>query len=170
MKVIKRLWKLRLSLIVFLCFHALPAKTNSVVKTSNDVIFNCIEDEPLKYFCTNVPVTNPTIVLQLSRFELKKISRYVNAFRIIPSLTNLTNKTIRSAKVRLTFWEKAKLSKTFIINQKLIPNAQSHTNLSYLIRSDVPVQAVLYDELLSTWENASYDQLILELLEVKYQE
>jgi hypothetical protein len=34
----------------------------------------------------------------------------------------------------------------------------------------VPVQAVLYDELLSTWENASYDQLILELLEVKYQE
>ena len=72
MKVIKRLWKLRLSLIVFLCFHALPAKTNSVVKTSNDVIFNCIEDEPLKYFCTNVPVTNPTIVLQLSRFERKK--------------------------------------------------------------------------------------------------
>ena len=170
MKVIKRLWKLRLSLIVFLCFHALPAKTNSVVKTSNDVIFNCIEDEPLKYFCTNVPVTNPTIVLQLSRFELKKISRYVNAFRIIPSLTNLTNKTIRSAKVRLTFWEKEKLSKTFIINQKLIPNSQSRTNLSYLIRSDVPVQAVLYDELLSTWENASYDQLILELLEVKYQE
>ena len=138
-----------------------------------DVNLKCIWFDTtnyLKYFCTNVPVTNPTIVLQLSRFELKKISRYVNAFRIIPSLTNLTNKTIRSAKVRLTFWEKAKLSKTFIINQKLIPNAQSHTNLSYLIRSDVPVQAVLYDELLSTWENASYDQLILELLEVKYQE
>ena len=170
MKIIKYFWKLRLFLIVLLCFYALPAKTNPVVETSNDVTFNCIEDEPLKYFCTNVPVTNPTIVLQLSRFERKKISRYVNAFRIIPSLTNRTNKTIRSAKVRLTFWEKPKLSKSFIINQKLIPNSQSHTNLSYLIRSDVPVQALLYNELLSTWKNASYDRLILELVEVKYQE
>jgi hypothetical protein len=170
MKIIKYLWKLRLFLIVFLCFYALPAKTNPVVETSKDVTFNCIEDEPIKYFCTNVSVTNPTIVLQLSRFERKRISRYVNAFRIIPSLTNRTNKTIRSAKVRLTFWKKPKLSKIFIINQKLIPNSQSHTNLSYLIRSDVPVQALLYNELLSTWKNASYDQLILELVEVKYQE
>jgi hypothetical protein len=32
------------------------------------------------------------------------------------------------------------------------------------------VQALLYNELLSTWKNASYDQLILELVEVKYQE
>ena len=170
MKIIKSLWQLRLSLLGLLCFCALPAKTNTVVKTTNDVTFNCIEDEPLKYFCTNVPVINPTIVLRLSRFERKKISLYVNAFRIIPSLTNLTNKTIRSAKVRLKFWEKPKLSKSFIINQKLIPNSQSHTNLSYLIRSDVPAQALLYKELLSTWQNASYNHLILELVEVKYQE
>jgi hypothetical protein len=88
----------------------------------------------------------------------------------MPSLTNLTQQTIRSAQIKLTFWEKSQLSKNFIINQKLIPNSKSHTNLSYLIRSDVPAQALLYKELLSISENASYDQLILELLEVKYQE
>ena len=140
------------------------------MQNPDEVIFNCIEDEPSKYFCTNVPVVNPTIILQVSRFERKKISRYVNAFRIMPSLTNPTQQTIRSAQIKLTFWEKSQLSKNFIINQKLIPNSKSHTNLSYLIRSDVPAQALLYKELLSISENASYDQLILELLEVKYQE
>lgn len=170
MKIIKYLWKSKLPLTVLLCFFALSAKTNIFVKSPDEVIFNCIEDEPSKYFCTNVPVVNPTIILQVSRFERKKISRYVNAFRIMPSLTNLTQQTIRSAQIKLTFWEKSQLSKNFIINQKLIPNSKSHTNLSYLIRSDVPAQALLYKELLSISENASYDQLILELLEVKYQE
>lgn len=170
MKIIKYLWKSKLPLTALLCFFALPAKTNIFVKSPDEVIFNCIEDEPSKYFCTNVPVVNPTIILQISRFERKKISRHVNAFRIMPSLTNLTQQTIRSAQIKLTFWEKSQLSKNFIINQKLIPNSKSHTNLSYLIRSDVPAQALLYKELLSISENASYDQLILELLEVKYQE
>jgi hypothetical protein len=60
------------------------------------------------------------------------------------------------------------LNHDFIIQQKIIPNGESHTKLSYLIRSDVPVQTALYDELLSTVQNESYGQLILELLEVKY--
>jgi hypothetical protein len=88
----------------------------------------------------------------------------------MPALTNLTRKTMRSAKVQLTFKEKPKLLQNFIINQKLIPNSQSGTDLSYLIRSDVPAQARLYDELLSTWNNVSFDQIVLKLLEVRYQD
>ncbi len=127
MKIIKYLWKSKLPLTVLLCFFALPAKTNIFVKSPDEVIFNCIEDEPSKYFCTNVPVVNPTIILQVSRFERKKISRYVNAFRIMPSLTNLTQQTIRSAQIKLTFWEKSKLYKNFIINQ--------NTFIRYIIRN-----------------------------------
>ncbi len=77
---------------------------------------------------------------------------------------------MRSAKVQLTFKAGQKLLQNFIINQKLIPNSQSHTDLSYLIRSDVPAQARLYDELLSTWNNVSFDQIVLKLLEVRYQD
>ena len=169
MKIIKFPCQLKLALIVLFCLGAHSAATNTLVKTHNDVTFNCIEDEPLKYFCTNVPVINPTFILKLSRLERKKISRYVNAFRIMPSLTNQTNKTIRSAEIQLKFWGNPKLSKSFIINQKLIPNSQSHTKLSYLIRSDVPAQAPLYNELLTISKNASYDQVILEISKVNYQ-
>ncbi|MDA9326289.1 hypothetical protein N9Q83_00595 [bacterium] len=88
----------------------------------------------------------------------------------MPSITNLTKNTIILAKVRLRFVSTPDLAHDFIIQQKIIPNGESHTKLSYLIRSDVPVQAALYDELLSTVQNGSYRKLILELLEVKYVE
>ena len=166
----KSVSRLKFSAFVLLCLCSLPANGTTSIKNPNEVIFNCIEDEASKYFCTNVPVVNPTIILSLARLERKKLSTYVDAFRIMPALTNLTKQTIKLAQIQLTFFGKKDLSKIFIINQKLIPNSTSHTNLSYLIRSDVPSQALFYNELLSTWKNTSYDHLILELLEVKYQE
>jgi len=166
----KSVSRLKFSAFVLLCLCSLPANGTTSIKNPNEIIFNCIEDEASKYFCTNVPVVNPTIILSLARLERKKLSTYVDAFRIMPALTNLTKQTIKLAQIQLTFFGKKDLSKIFIINQKLIPNSTSHTNLSYLIRSDVPSQALFYNELLSTWKNTSYDQLILELLEVKYQE
>ena len=166
----KSVSRLKFSAFVLLCLCSLPANGTTSIKNPNEVIFNCIEDEASKYFCTNVPVVNPTIILSLARLERKKLSTYVDAFRIMPALTNLTKQTIKLAQIQLSFFGKKDLSKIFIINQKLIPNSTSHTNLSYLIRSDVPSQALFYNELLSTWKNTSYDQLILELLEVKYKE
>ena len=166
----KSVLRLKFSAFVLLCLCSLPANGTTSIKNPNEIIFNCIEDEASKYFCTNVPVVNPTIILSLARLERKKLSTYVDAFRIMPALTNLTKQNIKLAQIQLSFFGKKDLSKIFIINQKLIPNSTSHTNLSYLIRSDVPSQALFYNELLSTWKNTSYDQLILELLEVKYKE
>jgi hypothetical protein len=88
----------------------------------------------------------------------------------MPTINNLTQNTIRAAKIRLTFAGKSQIFQTLIIDQNLIPNSTSHTNLSYLIRSDVPAQASLYQELLSIAENASYDRIILELMEVTYKD
>jgi hypothetical protein len=143
-------------------------KADILLTRHSDVIFNCAQDGPTAYFCTNLKVSNPDIVLKLPRFERKKISTYVDAFRIMPSLTNLTSNTIRVAKIRLTLWDQSELSQDFIINQKLIPNSTSNSKLSYLIRSDVPAQAALYSGLTSISKKSSYNQIILELLEVKY--
>ena len=170
MKTFKSLCTSYFTLVACICATALPAKTNTVVQHPSDVIFNCVEKLTSEHFCTNLSVMNPTSILQLSRFERKKISRYVNAFRIMPTITNLTQNTIRSAKIRLTFRGSSKVSKTLIINQKLIPNSKSHTKISYLIRNDVPAQAPLYEELVSISENASYHQIILELVEVTYKD
>ena len=170
MSIFERIRHSRIILIIFLWFFVLPAAASPSLQNHKQISFNCIQDELEKYFCTNVSVANPDIILTLPRLERKKISRYVNAFRIMPSVTNLTNETITFAKIRLKFWKKSDPSHDFVIQKKIIPNDSSHTKISYLIRSDVPVQTILYGELLATMENRSYDHLILELLDVKYVE
>ena len=168
MKSITYTFDLKLIILTLSCFFFIPAKADILLSRHSDVIFNCAQDGPTAYFCTNLNVSNPDIVLKLPRFERKKISNYVDAFRIMPSLTNLTSNTIRVAKIRLTLWDQSEISQDFIINQKLIPNSTSSSKLSYLIRSDVPAQAALYGELTSIAKKSSYNQIILELLEVEY--
>ena len=168
MKSITYIFELKLMILALSCFFATPAKADILLSRHSDVIFNCAQDGPTAYFCTNLKVSNPDIILKLPRFERKKISTYVDAFRIMPSLTNLTSNTIRVAKIRLTLWDQSELSQDFIINQKLIPNSTSNSKLSYLIRSDVPAQAALYNGLTSISKKSSFSQIILELIEVKY--
>ena len=168
MKSITYTFELKLIILALSCFFSTPAKADILLSRHSDVIFNCAQDGPKAYFCTNLKVSNPDIVLKLPRFERKKISTYVDAFRIMPSLTNLTSNTIRVAKIRLTLWDQSELSQDFIINQKLIPNSTSNSKLSYLIRSDVPAQAALYNGLTSISKKSSFSQIILELIEVKY--
>ncbi|MDB4197652.1 hypothetical protein N9777_05140 [Ascidiaceihabitans sp.] len=168
MKSITYIFDLKLIALALSCFFATPAKAEILLSRHSEVVFNCAQDGPTAYFCTNLKVSNPDIILKLPRFERRKISTYVDAFRIMPSLTNLTSNTIRVAKVRLTLWDQSEISHDFIINQKLIPNSTSDTKLSYLIRSDVPAQAALYSGLTSISKKSSYNQIILELIEVKY--
>ena len=154
---------------VFLaCFLALPAKATPTLTSHKDIIFSCIEDQPSKYFCTNIPVINPSITLHLSKLERKKIYGYVNAFRVMPTITNFTKKIMISAKIRLTLLDSKQIAKDFIISQRLVSGAKSNAEFSYLIRSDVPSQLSLYTELDTILKNFSYDRIVLELVEVRY--
>ena len=150
------------------CFLASPAKTNTTITSHEDIIFSCIEDPPSKYFCTNVSVINPSITLHLSKLERKKIYGYVDAFRVMPTITNFTKNIIMSAKVRLSFLGSEQAPKDFIINQRVVRGAQSNDNVSYLIRSDVPSQLPFYTELDDILKKFSYNKIILELVEVQY--
>ena len=154
---------------VFLaCFLALPAKATPTLTSHKDIIFSCIEDQPSKYFCTNISVINPSITLHLSKLERKKIYGYVDAFRVMPTIANFTKKIIISAKIRLTLLDSEQTRKDFIINQRLVSGAKSNADFSYLIRSDVPSQLSLYNELDSILKKLSYDKIVLELVEVRY--
>ena len=151
-----------------ICFLALSAKASPTLTTHKDIIFSCIEDPPPKYFCTNIPVINPSITLHLSKLERKKIYGYVDAFRVMPTITNFTKKIIISAKIRLTLLDSKQIAKDYIINQRLVSGAKSNADFSYLIRSDVPSQLSLYTELDTIIKNLSYDEIVLELVEVHY--
>ena len=151
-----------------ICFLALSAKASPTLTTHKDIIFSCIEDPQSKYFCTNIPVINPSITLHLSKLERKKIYGYVEAFRVMPTIANFTKKIMTSAKIRLTLLDSKQIAKDFIINQRLVNGAKSNTDFSYLIRSDVPSQLSLYNELDNILKKNSYDKIVLELVEVHY--
>ena len=108
--------------------------------------------------------------MQLPKLERKKISGRVYALRIMPTITNFTKKIIRSARIRLTFFGNDEVSQDFIINQRVIRNSQSKTHASYLIRSDVPSQLLFYNELDGILKESLYNKIILELIEVHFQD
>ena len=111
-------------------------------------------------------MVNPSYILKLPFLEQKKLGNRVRAFRIMPSLTNLTQQTITFARINLSFWQDHEVSKEFWIEQKIIPGGQSHTASSYLIRSDVPNQQKLYDKLQSIKTDKAYKEVILELIDM----
>ena len=151
-----------------ICLLALSAKASPTLTTHKDIIFSCIEDQPSTYFCTNIPVIDPGVTLHLSKLERKKIYGYVEAFRVMPTIANFTKKIMTSAKIRLTLLDSKQIAKDFIINQRLVNGAKSNTDFSYLIRSDVPSQLSLYNELDNILKKNSYDKIVLELVEVHY--
>ena len=161
-------WNSSVIFAFLVCFLASPAKTSTTIKSHEDIIFSCVEDPPSKYFCTNVSVINPSITLHLSKLERKKIYGYVDAFRVMPTITNFTKKIIISAKVKISFLGSKQAPKDFIINQRVVRGAQSNTNASYLIRSDVPSQLSFYTELDDILKKISYNKIVLELVGVQY--
>jgi hypothetical protein len=88
----------------------------------------------------------------------------------MPSIHNLTQKTIRSAIVRVSFIGDDDIQKDLFINKKIIHKELSDTVESYLIRSDVPVQEAFYKALDEVKNHAKYHIIVLDLLEVNFQD
>ena len=152
---------------LFLIHSVTNAKSDTPSQSINDINFYCSKGSKEAYFCTNIHISNPSYILTLPRLEKKKMPGNIHAFRIMPSITNLTQQTVLFARLKLSFWRDSGISKEFWIQQKLVPEQHSHTALSYLIRQDVPVQKDLYGKLLSITQNGLYGEMLLELLEIK---
>ena len=142
-----------------------PKERNSI----NEIAFYC---EPAKYkdfFCTNSPFDEAVLILYLHKLERKKIHGTVNAFRIMPAIHNLTQKTIRSAIIRVSFIGNEDNWKDLFINKRIIHKELSNTVESYLIRSDVPVQELFYKALDEVANHSKYHVIVLDLLKVNFQ-
>ena len=156
-------------LFIFVLPQSLNA-TEEDIHSINEIAFYC---EPAKYknfFCTNSQFDEAVLILYLHKLERKKVNGTVDAFRIMPSIHNLTQKTIRSAIVRVSFIGDDDIQKDLFINKKIIHKELSDTVESYLIRSDVPVQEAFYKALDEVKNHAKYHIIVLDLLEVNFQD
>ena len=134
----------------------------------NKIAFYCEPALYKNFFCTNSPFDEAVLILYLHKLERKKVYGTVKAFRIMPSIHNLTQKTIRSAVIRVSFIGDQDNWKDLIINKKIIHKELSDTEESYLIRSDVPVQELFYKALDEVTNHSNYSTIVLDLLEVNF--
>ena len=129
---------------------------------------------PARYFACRDLLTAQALliaqILYLHKLERKKVYGTVKAFRIMPSIHNLTQKTIRSAVIRVSFIGDQDNSKDLIITKKIIHKELSDTEESFLIRSDVPVQELFYKALDDVTNHLNYSTIVLDLLEVNFQD
>ena len=134
----------------------------------DEIAFYCEPALYKNFFCTNSPFDEAVLILYLHKLERKKVYGTVKAFRIMPSIHNLTQKTIRSAVIRVSFIGDQDNSKDLFINKKIIHKELSDTEESYLIRSDVPVQELFYKALDEVTNHSNYSTIVLDLLEVNF--
>ena len=116
----------------------LNAAEHKKITHIDEIAFYCEPAVYKNFFCTNSPFDEAVLILYLHKLERKKVYGTVKAFRIMPSIHNLTQKTIRSAVIRVSFIGDQDNSKDLIINKKIIHKELSDTEESFLIRSDVP--------------------------------
>lgn len=147
----------------------LSAAEQKVIQDVSELAFYCEPAKYKKFFCTNSPFDEASLILYLNRLERKKVNKSVDAFRIMPSIHNLTQKTIRSAIIRVSFIGEENKGKNLTISKRIIHKELSNTAESYLIRSDVPVQELFYEALNDVVTNSRYGDITLDLLEVKFQ-
>ena len=167
--MVKRFYNYIQILVLLAIPVSLKAAEQKVIHNVGELAFYC---EPAKYknfFCTNSPFDEASLILYLNRLERKKVNKSVDAFRIMPSIHNLTQKTIRSAIIRVSFVGEENKGKNLTISKRIIHKELSDTAESYLIRSDVPVQTLFYEALNEIVTNSRYGNITLDLLEVNFQ-
>jgi hypothetical protein len=148
----------------------LNAAEHKKITHIDEIAFYCEPAVYKNFFCTNSPFDEAVLILYLHKLERKKVYGTVKAFRIMPSIHNLTQKTIRSAVIRVSFIGDQDNSKDLIITKKIIHKELSDTEESFLIRSDVPVQELFYKALDDVTNHLNYSTIVLDLLEVNFQD
>jgi hypothetical protein len=84
----------------------LNASDSKQINSINEIVFYC---EPAKYknfFCTNSQFDEAELMLYLHRLERKKVNGTVDAFRIMPSIHNLTQKNYQICHYKsFVYWQ-----------------------------------------------------------------
>jgi hypothetical protein len=157
---------------IFKCFWVSCAFSNSYLRPEhlNSIQYGCYLEEKAIVFCTDQGITDPHVRIRLPLFEPIILENGVKAFRIMATVENNTQHNLSGARVHLSFGSDKKQSLEILISQRIIYKGTSSTEKSYLIRSDVPANSVLFKRLDSIYRKADISKVSLALTELIFEE
>ena len=131
-------------------------------------VFYCSKNTNEKYGCSSQPTINDLFELRLPILMPVFTSDGVKAFRLMPSITNLSTNPIIGAKVRITINSQDPVSQEFLIDHFTKFKMSSPIDKSFLIRSDVPNYTLFYDALNDIYVNSSIYLIEISVVDVKF--
>ena len=86
------------------------------------------------------------------------------------TIENNTKRNLSGARVNLSFGESDQHSLDILISEKIIYKATSTTKKSHLIRSDVPINLALFDQLDHIYRSADVSKISIAVTELIFEE
>ena len=166
---------LKFSLFYFFFFQILwnsLAFSNSYLRSEHlaDLQYSCYLEDKAIVFCSAKEIADPHIRVRLPLFEPIVLENGIKAFRVMATIENNTKRNLSGARVNLSFGESDQHSLDILISEKIIYKATSTTKKSHLIRSDVPINLALFDQLDHIYRSADVSKISIAVTELIFEE
>lgn len=132
----------------------------------DDLKFYCDSNDLISFKCGKLDSPNKVGVVKLPVLKSVITKDGKHAFRIMPSLTNLTGKDLTGIQFELMFQDvqrsEYKLNYTGTVKNKMTTS----TDRSFLIRSDVPIYSDFYTALRDAYYSRKIDKISIGISQV----
>ena len=132
------------------------------------LVVSCYLEKEVPVFCSRQQIDDPHLKIYLPVFKSIMIEGKIHAFRIMATIENLSKRNLSGAKVKLRYNDTKRDIIEFIINEKVNYKMRSTSNLSHLIRSDVPKVRNTYDILREAYYNADITNFNMVVTEIYF--
>mgnify|MGYP000058696195 CR=1 FL=1 len=132
----------------------------------DDLNFYCNSDNLISFKCGKLDSPNKVGIVKLPVLKSVITKDGKHAFRIMPSLTNLTGKDLTGVQFELMFQDvrrsEYQLNYTGTVKNKMTTS----TDRSFLIRSDVPIYSDFYTALRDAYYSREIDKISIGISQV----
>lgn len=144
------------------------AQANSYLRKEdlNNINYGCFVEEQTVVFCTDKKIEDPDIIIRLPLLEPIKLANNVKAYRIMATIENNTKRNLSGARVNVSFGEEKQQSVDLLISEKIIYKQTSSIKNSHLIRSDIPVNVMLFNEINKVYLDADLSNVKIKIIEL----
>ena len=159
------------SLLAYLLIFS-TAQANSYLRKEDlaSIKYGCFVEEQKVVFCTEKKIEDPDIIIRLPLLEPINLANSVKAYRIMATIENNTKRNLSGAKLNVSFGEEIRQSIDLLISEKIIYKQTSSIKNSHLIRSDIPVNVLLFDEINKVYLDADLSNVKIKIIELIFDE
>ena len=133
----------------------------------NDLNFYCTSNNLVSFQCDKLNSPDKVGIIKLPVLKSITTTGGTHAFRIMPSLENLTGRTLTGVQFKFMFQDIQGLEYNLNYTGTVKNKMTTSTDSSFLIRSDVPIYSDFYTALRDAYYSREIDKISIGINQVK---